>query len=144
MQLRLLAGGRNLTASRRPGSAAMRIYKRTPLCALLAVTLQDLALRSQPVLGLGAALGSTLPGEFVGAAADFVFEVHGNHVGPGIVLYDLQLSCFRPVRFRLRGSCRHYLGGGNGRWGVGSNGVFLFAACWILRSGHNWILLAHT
>jgi hypothetical protein len=59
------------------------------------VTLHYFAFRGEPVLGLAARSGSALLVKFIGAAADLVFKVDGNHILTGFCLSDFKLLRFR-------------------------------------------------
>jgi hypothetical protein len=52
------------------------------LRALLAIALQNLTFRTKPILGLMTAGETTLLGQLVGAAADFIFHIDRHDMRP--------------------------------------------------------------
>ena len=58
---------------------------------MLLVTIQDFALRDQPVVRLASGHGPALRVEFERTAADFFFQAERHYAGPGRCLHN-----FRP------------------------------------------------
>jgi len=58
---------------------------------MLLVTIQDFALRDQPVIRLASGSGLALRVEFEGTTADFLFQAERHYAGPGPCLHN-----FRP------------------------------------------------
>jgi len=76
--------------SGRPGLGRQAVQV-SALCAVLVITLADLALSGEPIFGFVARFESTALGHQIGEAADLVFKIDWNEVGSGFALYDGRL-----------------------------------------------------
>jgi len=62
------------------------------LGALLTVALSYFAFRGEPILGLAAGSGVPLLVEFVGAAADFVFQIDRHYILTRFMLHNFNFA----------------------------------------------------
>ena len=93
-----VSAGEAAAGARPPGGLGSEALR-----AVLVVALANLALRSQPVLGLVAWFKSAALGEQIGEAADLVLQVDGNKIGARLGSDDFRFarcpSCFRFLGF---------------------------------------------